>query len=110
MFFIAMAGSGQGGQSKDGPMGMLVMFAMIFAVMYFLMIRPQSKKQKEHKTMLESMKQGDKVITAGGLYGTIAGIREKDGVIILKIADNVKIEIAKSSIARILSVEEGKKK
>ena len=55
------------------------------------------------------MKQGDKVITAGGIYGTIAGIREKDNVIILKVSENTKIEISKSSIARIITAEVGKK-
>jgi preprotein translocase subunit YajC len=73
---------------------------LIFVVMYFLMFRPQSKRQKEHRTMLDNLQKGDQVLTAGGVYGTIAGIKEKENIIILKISENVKIDVAKSSIAQ----------
>ena len=77
-------------------------FILIFVVIYFLMIRPQSKKQKEVQKMITSLQKGDKVLTIGGIYGTIAGVRESDGVIILKIAENLKVEITKSAVAKKL--------
>lgn len=69
----------------------------IFAVFYFLLIRPQQKKQREHRLMLESLKTGDQVLTSGGIYGTIVGFGE-DNRIKLKIAENVKIEVARDYI------------
>jgi len=75
-------------------------FIAIFVIIYFLMIRPQSKKQKETKAMLGSLQKGDKVVTIGGILGTIAGIRESDDVLIIKVADNTKLEITKTAVAR----------
>lgn len=75
---------------------------LIIAIMYFLLLRPQAKKQKEHRAMLEALEKGDKVITTGGILGTISGIREKDNFLILKIADNVKIELARSAVAQVV--------
>lgn len=89
----------QGGQQGGGLTSMLIMFGAIFAIMYFLMIRPQQKKQKKHQEMLDALGKGDRVITAGGIYGTIQGDKEKGTIVILKISDNVKIEIKRSAIA-----------
>ncbi len=77
-------------------------FILIFVVIYFLMIRPQSKKQKDTQKMIASLQKGDKVLTIGGIYGTISGVRESDGVIILKVAENMKIEITKTAVAKKL--------
>ena len=76
---------------------MLVPFLCIGVIFYFLIIRPQSKKQKEHQTLLNSMKSGDKIITSGGIHGLVLNI--KDTTVIVKIADNVKIEVDKSAVA-----------
>ena len=90
----------QGGANGGGGGGMmmtLVMFGAIILIMYFLMIRPQQKRQKEHKQMLDSLRKGDKVITASGIHGTITDI---DGnVMTIQIADNVRIQIEKQAIA-----------
>lgn len=75
---------------------------LIFAIMYFLIFRPQAKKQKKHQAMIEAVQKGDKVVTAGGIHGTVAGIKEKENTLIVKIGDNVKIELSRSSIARKL--------
>jgi preprotein translocase subunit YajC len=77
-------------------------FVLIFVIIYFLMIRPQSKKQKETKAMLSALQKGDKVVTIGGVLGTIAGIRENDNVIILKVSDTTKLEVTKTAIAKKL--------
>jgi preprotein translocase subunit YajC len=70
----------------------------MFAVFYFLLIRPQQKKSRELKEMLNTLKTGDQIVTSGGLYGTIIGFGE-DNRVKVKIADNVKVDIARSAIS-----------
>lgn len=98
---LMMMGSSGGGQGGNPLLGFLPLVLIIF-VMYFLMIRPQAKKQKEHRAMLDKLEKGDKVLTAGGIVATVAGIKENEGMLIVKIADNVKVEITRSSIAQVL--------
>ncbi len=83
---------------------------LIFAIMYFLIFRPQARRQKQHQMLVSKLKKGDRVVTAGGIYGTIAGVKEKEKTFIVKIDDNVKVEIAQASIARILETENGGEK
>ncbi len=92
------AGQGAGGGS---PMSLIFMIIAIFAVMYFLMIRPQQRQKKQHQDLMSQLSKGDKVVTAGGVHGTVAGV--KDNIVILKIADNVKVEVNRSSISQIVS-------
>ncbi|HMS64176.1 MAG TPA: preprotein translocase subunit YajC [Ignavibacteria bacterium] len=80
----------------------IVPFLLIIVIFYFLILRPQQKKQKERAVLLESLKKGDKVVTAGGIYGTVEGIEDK--ILLVKIADNVKIKIERSSVTTILGV------
>ena len=83
-----------------GGLGNLAQFAplvLIFIVFYFLLIRPQQKKAKEHQTYLSNLKKGDKVITGGGIHGQIAGLT--DTVVTLEIAENVRIKVSRSAIA-----------
>lgn len=79
------------------------MIALIFVIFYFLLIRPQQKKQKQHQNMLESVKKGDRVVTSGGVYGTVVGV--KDNVVVLRIAEDVKVEFVKSAISSIVTKE-----
>jgi preprotein translocase subunit YajC len=76
---------------------------LIFVIFYFLLIRPQQKRQKEHQKMLDSMTKGDRVLTSGGMFGVVVGI-DADKVV-LKIAENVKAEFSKASISHIVSKE-----
>lgn len=78
----------------------LVPFILVFVIFYVLIILPQRKKQKKHLTMVENLKPGDRVITSGGIYGTVMGV-QKDRIE-LKIAANVKIDITKNAVAAIL--------
>ncbi|MBO8130454.1 MAG: preprotein translocase subunit YajC [Candidatus Marinimicrobia bacterium] len=71
--------------------------------MYFLMIRPQAKKQKEKQIMLQSLQPGDEVMTIGGIIGKIEGIREKENVVILRISKDVKIQVSRNAIASKLN-------
>ena len=80
----------------NGLWSMLIMFVLIFAVMYFIMIRPQKKQQKAIEEMRKSLTKGDKVITAGGIYGTIADIDETS--VLIKVDGDVKIRVDKSCI------------
>ena len=104
--FIAMANpnAAEGGQGGMGIVGFLPWIAII-AIIYFLMIRPQAKKQKQQAEMLKALKKGDKVVTAGGIHGEIVGIKDNTNILIVKIADNVKIEIERGSIGRAISGE-----
>lgn len=77
----------------------LLPFAFIFIIFYFLLIRPQQKRQKEHQKLLSDLKTGDKVITTSGIHGLIANV--KDTTFLVKIADNVKIEVDKNAIASV---------
>jgi preprotein translocase subunit YajC len=84
----------------EGPLGSLSAFVpiiLIFVIFYFLLIRPQQKRQKEHRNMVESLKKGDQVVTAGGIHGTVTSVAENLATV--EIAQNVKIKVTKSSIA-----------
>lgn len=98
--------SGAGGQQQPNSFGFFLPIILIFVIMYFLIFRPQMKKQKEQKKMVDSIKKGDKVITTGGIFGVVAGVKEKEGTLILKIADNTKIELVRTSVARVLGTEQ----
>ncbi len=102
---VAMAGPSQGG-GQGSAMGMLLPIIVMFVIMYFLLFRPQAKKQKEMRKMLDALQNGDQVMTVGGIYGSIVGFDKKDQIVILKIADNVKIRITRSSIARKVTSDE----
>ena len=92
----------QSATATGGTIGALLPFVLMFVIIYFLIIRPQRKKQKSHKNMLENLKVGDEVITNGGIKGVIANLKQNKGIISLKIADNVKIEILRSAISTII--------
>jgi preprotein translocase subunit YajC len=94
------------GNATGGLIGLLP-FILIFVIFYFLLIRPQQKKQRlaqqERDAMLKALKAGDKVITSGGIYGTIVAVREKDDTVQLRIAQSVSVEAERSAIARLQS-------
>ncbi len=91
-------------QPQPNPIISLIPFVAIFAIFYFLLIVPAKRKQKKHQEMVESLKPGDQVVTSGGIYGTIMGV--KPDRFELKIASNVKIEISKNAIAGVLNKKE----
>ena len=98
----AMGPSPQGGQG--GPESMFASFLpliIIFAIFYFLLIRPQQKRAKQHKEMLGAIKKGDKVITSGGIYGVVESVSDK--TVVVKVAENTKVKFGKGNIAAIRS-------
>ena len=92
---VAMAPNAGGG--GDSMWSMLIFFGAMFAIMYFLMIRPQKKKQQEHKQMIDSIKKGDKVITTTGIHGTVSEVNED--TFLVQIADNVKVRFEKAAVS-----------
>ena len=78
---------------------------LIFAIMYFLLIRPQQKKAKEHTNMVSNLRRGDNIITQGGIVGKVAKVKE-DGEIEVEIADGVKVRVIKSTVATVISKTE----
>jgi len=100
----AMAASSGGAQGR-GSMGLLALlpWLLIFLIIYLLILRPQQQKQRRHQEMIDSLKKGDRVVTVGGIHGTIIGIKEKEGIVVLKVGDDVKLEVSKQSIARLKS-------
>ena len=93
--------------AQGGLMGMLLPLALFVVIFYFLIIRPQKKKQRQHQEMLASIKRGDQVVTAGGFFGTVREM--KDDSYILEISDGVKARILKSSIQYKRGEEAAKK-
>ena len=96
-------GGNQGAAGSTGGFGdysMYIMMAVIFGIFYFLMIRPQQKKQKELQAMLGSLAYGDTVVTTGGIHGRVTGL--SDSVITLEIADKVRIKVSRVAIGTVL--------
>lgn len=87
-------------QSGGIPGVMIIGYLLLFAAMYFFMIAPQRKKQKEHEKMLGSLQSGDEVVTTGGIFGVITNV--KDDRFVVRIADNTKVEIGKGFVQTVL--------
>jgi preprotein translocase subunit YajC len=95
------------GLSSLGGLAPLAPLLFIFAIFYFLLIMPQQKKQKKWQAMLGELKNGDKIVTSGGLRGTIISL--KDDALILRVPpDNLKLEISRASVVSVTTAEEGK--
>lgn len=86
----------------------LVPFLLIFIIFYFLLIRPQQKKQKEQKALLDALKKGDKIVTSSGIWGTITNLGKE--TVTVQIGDNTKIKMQRDYIARIRGEDEDKEK
>jgi len=99
--FAMLPGAAASGAEGPSPFSMLLPILGMLLIFYFLMIRPQQKRQKDVKKMLSAVKKGDRVLTASGLYGTVAGV--KDDVLVLQIADNVKVEMVKSAVTGVVA-------
>ena len=97
-FFISDAMAAAEGQPD--PLMSFLPLVLIFVVFYFLLIRPQQKRQKEHRNMISSLKKGDRIITSGGLHGRITGI--DDTTLTLEIADKVRVKVARSNVSAMV--------
>ena len=88
----------QAAGQQGGGWQMWIMLALIFVVMWFFMIRPQRKQQKELQNFRDSLKKGDKVVTIGGIYGTVCEIKE--GSVLIEVDNNVKIRVSKQALVK----------
>lgn len=93
---------------QGGGLGMLIPMVLVFVLFYFLIIVPQRKRQRAVDEMLNNLKPGDKVVTNGGLYGQIVSVREDKRTVQLKIAENVRVEVARTAISGLQEVPEQK--
>lgn len=101
---LAQTQTAPGGSTPaGGGFGFFVPFIFLFVIMYFIMIRPQTRRQKEQQKLIGALKTGDKVVTSSGIHGLITNV--KDSTVLLKVADNVKIEMDKSAITNIAKSE-----
>jgi preprotein translocase subunit YajC len=96
----AMGAGGAGGAGGSGGLGAFLPLIIIFAIFYFLLIRPQQKKSKQHKQLLSELRKGDKVISSGGLHGVITGL--SDEVLTVEISPKVRVKISRGSIAGVI--------
>ncbi|MEI6848325.1 MAG: preprotein translocase subunit YajC [Chlorobiaceae bacterium] len=97
------------GNQTPNPLIQLAPLVLIFIVFYFFMIRPQQKKQKDKEKVLDSLKRGDKIITIGGVHGTVAGIDMEKKTVLVQVSDNTKIKFERTSIANIEKQDSGDK-
>lgn len=98
---ILLAMAPQGGEGGGGSMiSTIIMFGAIFAIFYFMIIRPQQKRSKEREKLLSNIEKGDKIITSGGVHATIVGLEEK--TVLVEIAPNVKIKVERSAIGSVV--------
>jgi preprotein translocase subunit YajC len=100
------APGGAGAQGAGGGFSSLIMMVVIFAIFYFILIRPQQKKMKEHKKMVDELKKGDRIITSGGIYGTVENATPE--TLTIKIAEGVKVKVTRSSVGAVIKPEEEK--
>lgn len=100
-FYIAAATQG----GLFGNMNMLIPMALLFGIFYFMLIRPQQRKEKDRRKLIENLKTGERVMFSGGIIGTVTNVKEH--TFIVKIAENVKIEIARGAVTKVL--EKGEK-
>ena len=106
--FLQAAGTAGSASTTGALTGTLLPFLLIIIIFYFFLIRPQNKKQKETEKMLAALKKGDKVITIGGIHGTISSVKEK--TVIVKVDENTKLEFNRSAIASVEKTDAEKAK
>jgi preprotein translocase subunit YajC len=90
-----------GAQAQPGLLGMAMPFLIMLGIMYFLMIRPQQKRMKEHQTLMSGLKKGDQVVTSAGIFGTISELDEK--TVMLDVSKNVSMKVLKSQVNQVLT-------
>lgn len=102
---FAQSAGAAGGAAAGLMQSFLIPMILVFGIMYFLMIRPQQTKLKQHKAMLDALRRGDQVVTAGGIIGKVSNVKA-DNEVELEIATGVKVRVVKSTISQVLSKTE----
>lgn len=102
MFATPAYAQAAGGAGGAGAIAQFIPLILIFVIMYFLILRPQQKRMKEHRNMVAALKRGDQVVTQGGLIGKISDV--KDDEVSVEVAQGVKVRVVRSSIAQVVTV------
>ena len=97
---LGMAASGGGGSGQNSSVFMFVWLGLMVAMFYFMLIRPQKRREKERQALLNAVKTGDRVLFAGGFLGVVANVKEK--TLVVKIADGVKVEVVRGAVSQVL--------
>ena len=97
---IAWAQGAGGAAAGPGPLVNLMPIALMFVILYFLMIRPQQKRAREHETMVQNLKRGDEIVTSGGIHGRIQTIADK--ILTVEVAPNVRIRLDREQVASVV--------
>ena len=100
MFTNIAYAMGQGGAGGQGQFTTFIPIILMFVIFYFLLIRPQQKKQKDHRALVNNLKKNDRVVTSGGIYGKITGV--DDQTVTVEIADKVRVKVARGNISNVL--------
>ena len=112
MFDLISTAHAMGAPPADGqspnPIAQLLPFALMFLVLYLLILRPQMKKQKDSQRMIDELEKKDEIVTSGGIHGVITNI--KDDLLVVKIAENVQIELSRAAVSRVKNKESDDKK
>ena len=104
MFVTPAYAQAAGGSAGSGAaFAQFLPLVLIFAIMYFLLIRPQQKKVKEHKAMVDALRRGDQVVTGGGIVGKVSRVTEGDNEVEVEIASGVKVRVVRGTIAQVLN-------
>lgn len=101
---MAMSPPAEGG-GQSSPWSMVTLFVPFLLIFYFLLWRPQAKRQKEHQKMLNAIQKGDRIVTSGGLHATVLNVKEEEQVVVATIAEGVKVEIARASISGVVQAK-----
>ncbi|WP_127900494.1 preprotein translocase subunit YajC [Solirhodobacter olei] len=105
MFVTPAYAAAAGGDATISTFSSFIPLILIFAIMYFIMIRPQQKKLKDHKAMVQSLRRGDMIVTQGGILGKVSKVKD-DTEVEVEIADGVKVRVVRSTISQVLSKTE----
>ncbi len=105
MFATPAFAQATGAAGAGSAFASFVPLVLIFAIMYFLLIRPQQKKVKEHRSMVEALRRGDQVVTAGGIVGKVVKVGE-DGMVEVEIAEGVKVKVVRQTITQVMNKTE----
>ena len=105
MFASPAFAQAAGAPSGAAAFGQFIPLILIFVIMYFLLIRPQQKKVKQHRAMVDALRRGDQVVTQGGIIGKVTHVRE-DGELEVEIAQGVKVRVVKATVAQVLNKTE----
>ena len=103
---LASPAYAQAAGGAAGAFGSFIPLILIFAIMYFLLIRPQQKKAKEHRAMVEALRRGDQVVTAGGLIGKVTKVKDEGNEVEVELAQGTNVRVVRSTIAQVLSKTE----